>query len=57
MKKRLESDRLRYQKYYGIDVNDKKHYDFYLDTTNLSPEEVFKAVYDWVEKQLDKAKN
>jgi len=57
MKKRLESDRLRYQKYYGIDVNDKKHYDFYLDTTKLSPKEVFKAVYDWVEKQLDKAKN
>ena len=57
MKKRLESDRLRYQKYYGIDVNDKKHYDFYLDTTKLSPEEVFKAVYDWVGKQLDKAKN
>jgi len=55
--KRLESDRLRYRKYYDIDVNDLKHYDFYLDTTKLNQDEVFKAVYEWVEKQLDKAKN
>jgi len=56
MHKRLESDRLRYRKYYNIDVNDVKHYDFYLDTTNLSREQVFAAVYEWVEGQLDKAK-
>lgn len=55
--KRLESDRLRYKKYYNIDVNDVKHYDFYLDTTNLKPEEVFNTVYEAVKEQLDKAKN
>ena len=55
--KRLESDRLRYKKYYNIDVNDVKHYDFYLDTTNLEPEEVFNTVYEAVKKQLDKGKN
>ena len=56
MNKRLESDRLRYKKYYNIDVNDVKHYDFYLDTTNLNREEVFNVVYEWVRKQLDKVK-
>lgn len=55
--KRLESDRLRYKKYYNIDVNDVKHYDFYLDTTDLKPEEVFSAVYEAVKKRLDKGKN
>ncbi|MHB8904254.1 MAG: cytidylate kinase family protein [Patescibacteria group bacterium] len=57
MKKRMESDRLRYQKYYNINVNDLKHFDFYLDTTNLSPEQVFDTVYEAVREQLDKAKN
>lgn len=57
MRKRLESDSLRYKKYYNIDVNDFSHYDFYLDTTNLSREQVFSQVYEAVKKQLDKAKN
>ncbi|MFA6994826.1 MAG: cytidylate kinase family protein [Patescibacteria group bacterium] len=53
---RLASDRLRYQKYYNIDVNDKNHYDFYLDTTNLSPEQVFTTVYDQIKTRLDNKK-
>ena len=57
MRKRLTSDSLRYKKYYNIDVNDFSHYDFYLDTTNLSREQVFSKVYEAVKKQLDKAKN
>lgn len=56
-KRRRESDRLRYHKYYNINVNDPKNYDLYLDTTNLNQTEVFQAVYDWVENHLDKAKN
>lgn len=48
---RLASDRLRYQKYYDIDVNDVKNYDFYLDTTNLSPEQVFDRVYQAVQRE------
>lgn len=61
---RLNSDRLRYQKHYGIDVNDLSHYDFYLDTTNLSPDEVFLTVYQAAleeqkkrESSLDNSKN
>ncbi|MFA6514076.1 MAG: cytidylate kinase family protein [Patescibacteria group bacterium] len=57
LRKRLVSDRLRYQKYYGIDVNDVKNYDFYLNTTNLTQDEVFQSVYEFVEKNLDISKN
>jgi cytidylate kinase len=55
-KNRTESDRKRYRKYYGIDVFNSKNYDFYLDTTNLSPKQVFGAVYAFVENNLDKGK-
>lgn len=57
LQRRLASDRLRYKKYYGIDVNDVKNYDFYLDTTNLTPDEVFQSVYEFVKKNLDISKN
>lgn len=56
MLERAESDRLRYQKYYNIDVNDPKHYDLYLDATSLSQEEEYAAVYDFVKTRLDKGK-
>ncbi len=48
---RLKSDAFRYQKYYKIDVFDEKHYDLYLDTTNLKIDEVFEQVYSFVKKQ------
>ena len=50
--RRLASDKLRYQKYYGVDVNDKKHYDFYLDTTDLPPDAVLKKVLAFVQERL-----
>lgn len=57
MLKRKESDRKRYEKYYHFDVNDLKHYDFILDTTGLSVNEVYNRVKDFVVKNLDKSKN
>lgn len=54
---RVASDKLRYQKYYNIDVYDPKNYDFYLDTTNLTPNEVFAAINKAVSDALDKRKN
>ena len=46
---RLESDRKRYKKYYGIeDAYDKRHFDIIIDTTGRSPEESFKAALDAV---------
>lgn len=52
--RRLASDKLRYQKYYGVDVNDKSHYDFYLDTTNLTLTEVFEKVLTFVKERLSR---
>lgn len=56
MLERAESDRLRYKKYYDMDVNDPSHYDLYLDATSLSQEEEYRAVYDFVKTRLDKGK-
>ncbi len=55
--RRQKSDSLRCFKYYGIKIYDTKNYDFYLDTTNLGPDQVFQAVYDFVKINLDKRKN
>jgi CMP/dCMP kinase len=53
-RKRLESDNLRYQKYYNIDVYDQKNYDFVIDTTYLTIEEVFGRVLTFVKSRLVK---
>jgi predicted cytidylate kinase len=44
MKKRQQSDSLRYKKYFNIDVNDKSHYDFVVDTSAINQEEAFNKV-------------
>lgn len=51
--RRLLSDNLRYQKYYGIDVYRPENYDFYLNTTALSPDQVFNQIYAFVHSRLD----
>ena len=48
---RLKSDRFRYRKYFGIDVYDQNHYDFCLDTSNLSVNEVFNKILEFVESK------
>lgn len=50
---RLASDNLRYRKYYGIGEYKQENYDFYLNTTDLSSDEVFSRVYDFVSSRLD----
>jgi len=40
IRRRKESERKRYRKYYGIIYDDKTNFDLLIDTTNLSPEEV-----------------
>jgi len=54
--KRGESDRNRYNKYYGIDINDSGHYDLFLDATELSQEDEYQAVYKFVQSRLDNDK-
>ncbi|HPT08426.1 MAG TPA: AAA family ATPase [bacterium] len=53
MAKRLESDKKRYKKYFGIDVYDKNNYDYYLDTSCFDIQEVFDQVLKAVYKQLN----
>jgi len=53
LKRRQESDKSRYLKYYSIDVHDKSHYDYIVDTSNLSIEEVFLNIYNRVKKELE----
>ncbi|MGE5425494.1 MAG: cytidylate kinase family protein [Bacillota bacterium] len=52
--RRTASDRLRYEKYYGLDVHDRSNFDYVLDTTNISQEEVFQQVYAFIRSRLDK---
>ncbi|MFA6171270.1 MAG: cytidylate kinase family protein [Patescibacteria group bacterium] len=51
-RKRMGSDRLRYKKYYGIDVFEEKNYDFVLDTSHLTREEVLEKIYHFVESKM-----
>jgi len=55
--KRVESDKIRYRKYYNIDVYNHKNYDFYLDTTELTFNDVFQKVFKEVKNKLDSARN
>lgn len=45
---RLNSDNLRYQKYYQINVNNPKNYDLWLDTTNLDLQAVYQQIIDFI---------
>lgn len=49
---RRESDKLRYAKYFNINVYDLKNYDFVINTGDLSIDEVFARVYGAVENKL-----
>ncbi len=48
---RRASEKRRYYDYYGVDIQDMDNYDFVIDTTDISPEEVADAVYAcWINK-------
>ena len=52
IKKREESEKKRYQKYYGVNYMDKKLYNFVIDTTNLIPEKVVERIIEFVKKRI-----
>lgn len=48
---RIESDRLRYKKYYNLDYQDPSHYDLVIDTTsNGGPERTMMTIAEAIEK-------
>ena len=48
VKTRKTSDRKRYLQFFGIDTYDLKNYDYVIDTTKMTPEEVFDQVCEIV---------
>jgi CMP/dCMP kinase len=54
-KERVKSDSKRYSKYYGINPYDLKHYDFVLNTTKLSIEEVVEKIIKFIEENYGKS--
>mgnify|MGYP001563070199 CR=1 FL=1 len=55
-KKRIESDRTRYKKYYHVDAHNKSNYDYCVDTTNLTKEEAFAKIYEYIKNRVDPVK-
>lgn len=51
LEERMASDERRYQKYFDIRCYDKEHYDLVIDTTRLTPDEVFERVLSAVKQQ------
>ncbi|NQU78191.1 cytidylate kinase family protein [Candidatus Woesearchaeota archaeon] len=48
LNERVECDKRRYAKYYNIDIFDRNMYDFWIDTSNMTLDQVVKAVMDFL---------
>lgn len=51
IRKRMESDKKRYRKYYNTDVFDKSHYDMVIDTTKLTVGQVVEKIIGMLRKR------
>jgi cytidylate kinase len=49
---RRETDDKRYRAYYGIDISKMENYDFVLDTTNLSIDDVYNKTLAFIKNQI-----
>ncbi|HQB50812.1 MAG TPA: cytidylate kinase family protein [bacterium] len=54
---RVENDRQRYQKYFGIDAYDLVNYDEVIDTTVIDLEQVIEKIRQLVQQRLTQANN
>lgn len=50
VKKRIESDKKRYQKYYGLDYEKKDNYDLIIDTTKISAKNATDKIISFIQK-------
>ena len=55
IEKREDSEKKRYQKYYGVNYLDKRLYNLLIDTTDLSPEKVVEKIIEFVRKNHQKS--
>lgn len=51
IRKREESEKKRYKRYYGVDYLDKKLYNHVIDTTNLTPNQVVDDIIKFVKSK------
>ena len=51
IKERMESDEKRYKKYYGIEPYDPKNFDFVVDSTNISKDQVLSRVLGYIKSK------
>ena len=51
LKKREQSEKKRYQMYYGVDYSDKKLYNCIIDTTKLAPNKVVDKIVNFLETE------
>lgn len=51
IKERIDSENLRYKKFYGIDQYDKKMYDLWVDTTHITPEQGVDMILKEIKKR------
>ena len=51
IKKREESEKKRYKKYYGVDYTNKKLYNYVIDTTKLNPNQVVSKIIKFVKSK------
>ncbi len=51
---RRESEDERYMKYYWLHIYDMSYYDFVIDTTHKSPQEVFEEVIQYINANIQK---
>ena len=54
LRKRTESDNIRYKKHYGLEFLDGKNYETVIDTTNMTPEDAAEKIIREVEKHSGK---
>jgi len=50
LKERMHSDRIRYKKYYAIDIFDKRMYDLWIDTSTMTPEQAVSKILEKIRK-------
>jgi len=55
VKTRIASEAIRYQKYNGVNIFDPSHYDLFLDTTDLTTDQVFDRVTQFVAQRQKNA--
>lgn len=52
LRKRKSNERNRYLSYFGVDVYDLNNYDYIIDTTKITPGEVFNQAYRIIRERL-----